>query len=212
MAPILMTAAVTALGLATSWCCHVIDLHAGTLLQRVKTGEAVDTAIDAHSRFYYVSVQEAQRVAVIDADTFKEVGSIKTPGPTDAIIYNPTNGHLYVAYDGGDAVWVIDPAAARVIASIAIAYDPQANRIYVNLKTRNSVAVIDPASNKVVAEWHTDPVALPHGLALNAAPLGDIAAFSSAKNVAADPATHEVWTTYTDGKRSFAQSWRQAGH
>ncbi len=100
MVPILMTAAVTALGLATSWCCHVIDLHAGTLLQRVKTGEAVDTAIDAHSRFYYVSVQE----------------------------------------------------------------------------------------------------------------VGDIAAFSSAKNVAADPATHEVWTTYTDGKRSFAQSWRQAGH
>jgi DNA-binding beta-propeller fold protein YncE len=37
--------------------------------------------------------------------------------------------------------------------------------------------------------------------------LGDVKTSATAKNVAVDPATHAVWTTYTDGKSSFAKSW-----
>ena len=39
--------------------------------------------------------------------------------------------------------------------------------------------------------------------------LGNIASAATAKNVAVDPATHKVWTTYTDGTDSYAKSWRQ---
>ena len=63
------------------------DLLKPRLLVRLKLGGAVDTAVDADSKFYYVSVQEAERVAVVDAASLKEVQSIKTPGPTDAILY-----------------------------------------------------------------------------------------------------------------------------
>ena len=256
----------------------VIDLRTGKLIQRVKVGGAVDTAMDPESRHYYVSVQEAERVAVLDAETLKEVGSIKTPGPTDAILFNPTNRMVYVTHDNGSAVWVIDPAAAKVIATIHIpgapelmVYDQQANRIYLNIKTTNVVAVIDPASNKIVAEWPTAPATGPHGLALDtdnhriftsgnngklavidtktgkvtgsadivakvdqiafdavgglvycAGPdqmtvvgtsggkvvaLGHITTAATAKNVAVDPATRAVWTTYTNGTSSFAKSW-----
>src|SRR5262249_32637861 len=53
------------------------DLTTNQLIARVKVGGAVDNAVDTDSKYYYVSVQEDQRVAVLDAATLKEVKSIK---------------------------------------------------------------------------------------------------------------------------------------
>jgi YVTN family beta-propeller protein len=255
-----------------------IDLQKNSLITRLKVGGAVDTAVDQDSKFYYVSVQEAQRVAVVDAETLTEVKSIKTSGPTDAIIFEPKNHMVYVTHDDGADVWVIDPASAKVVATVTIpgvpefmVYDDQADRIYLNIKTKNVVAVIDPSSNKVVAQWPTAPAMQPHGLAFDSknhrvfaaggngklvvidtqsglasgsvdialkvdqiafddagglvycagadkmsvvstaggkvANLGDVATAPTAGNVAVDPATRAVWTTFTDGKSSFAKSW-----
>ncbi|HWJ36875.1 MAG TPA: YncE family protein [Steroidobacteraceae bacterium] len=255
-----------------------IDLQKNTVIARLKVGGAVDTAIDTGSKFYYVSVQEAERVAVVDAETLKEVKSIKTPGPTDAIIFEPKNHMIYVTHDNGADVWVIDPVSAKVVGTISIpgvpefmVYDDKADRIYLNIKTKDVVAVIDPSTNKVIAQWPTAPATQPHGLALDAvkhrlfaaggngkmvmidtesgsatgsvdivpkvdqiafdivgelvycagadklsvvstaggklASVGDVTTAATAKNVAVDPATRSVWTTYTDGKSSYAKSW-----
>ena len=40
-----------------------IDLKKSTLISRVKVGGPVDTAVDNDSKFYYVSVQDPERVA-----------------------------------------------------------------------------------------------------------------------------------------------------
>lgn len=255
-----------------------IDLQKNKIIERLKVGAAVDTAVDPDSKFYYVSVQEDQRVAVVDAATLKEVKSIKTSGPTDAIIFEPKNRMVYVTHDDGTDVWVIDPISAKVVATVAIpgvpefmVYDDRADRIYLNIKTKDVVAVIDPSSNKVIAQWSTAPATLPHGLAFDGenhrmfaaggngklvtidtksgaviastdivskvdqiafdsvgglmycagadkisvvstagnklARLADVATASTAKNVAIDPATRAVWTTFTDRKSSFAKSW-----
>ncbi len=254
------------------------DLQKNTLITRLKVGGAVDTAVDTESKYYYVSVQETHRVAIVDAAGLKEVGSIKTPGPTDAILYDPKNKMIYVTHDNGSHVWVIDPAKKKVVSTIVIpgvpeylVYDESTNRIYLNIKSKDVVAVIDPGLNKVVAEWPTSPATLPHGLALDAAnhrvfssggngklvaidtrtgevtgtvaiaekvdqiamdtvaglvycagtdkmsvvrvvgekivTLGEFTTAATARNVAVDPATHAVWTTYTDGKSSYARSW-----
>ena len=37
--------------------------------------------------------------------------------------------------------------------------------------------------------------------------LGDLTTAATAKNVAVDPTTRVVWTTYTNGKSSFAKAW-----
>ena len=255
-----------------------IDLQKKSLITRLKVGGAVDTAVDQDSKFYYVSVQEAKRVAVVDAETLMEVKSIKTSGPTDAIIFEPKNHMVYVTHDDGADVWVIDPASAKVVATVAIpgvpefmVYDGQADRIYLNIKNKDVVAVIDPSSNKVVAQWPTAPARQPHGLAVDSknhrvfaaggngklvvidtqsgaasgsvdiaprvdqivfdevgglvycagvdkmsvvstaggkvASLGEVATAPPARNVAVDPATRAVWTTFTDGTSSFAKSW-----
>jgi YVTN family beta-propeller protein len=258
-----------------------IDLQKHTLITRVKVGAAVDTAVDTDSKFYYVSVQEGERVAVLDAATLKEVNSIKMAGPTDAIIYEPKNRRVYVTHDDGTDVWVIDPQTAKVVASITVpgvpefmVYDQSADRIYLNIKNKDVVAVIDPSANKVVAQWPTAPATQPHGLAADTANhrifsagangklvaidttngsvtgsvdvaakvdqiafdaasgfvycagtgkmsvvratggklslLGDLTTAATARNVAVDPATRAVWTTYTDGKSSFAKGWSPA--
>jgi DNA-binding beta-propeller fold protein YncE len=255
-----------------------IDLKKHALIERVKVGGAVDTAMDVDSKFYYVSVQESERVAVLDAATLKEVNSIKMAGPTDAILYEPKNHRVYVTHDEGTDVWVIDPQAAKVVTGIAIpgvpeamVYDPSTDRIYLNIKTKDVVAVIDPSGNEVIAQWPTAPATRPHGLALDAAShrifsagangklvaidttsgaakgsvditpkvdqialdfgggllycagtdrmsvvrvsggtlsrLGELTTASTARNVAVDPATRAVWTTYSDGKSSFAKGW-----
>ena len=260
-----------------------IDLKKHSLIARVKVGNAVDTAMDVDSNFYYVSVQEGKRVAVLDAATLKEVNSIKMAGPTDAILYEPKNHRVYVTHDEGTDVWVIDPQAAQVITSVSIpgvpefmVYDPSTDRIYLNIKTKDVVAVIDPLTNKVIAQWPTAPATRPHGLAFDAAAhriysagangklvaldtasgaatgsvditpkvdqiafdaasgllycagsdkmsvvrvsdgklsrLGELATASTARNVAVDPATHAVWTTYSDGKSSFAKAWSAPQH
>jgi DNA-binding beta-propeller fold protein YncE len=254
------------------------DLSKNSLISRVKLGGAVDHAVDPDSKFYYVSVQEDKRVAVVDAVTLKEVKSIKVDGPTDAIIFEPKNHMVYVTHDEGTNVWVIDPAAAKVVASIEIpgvpefmVYDQTTDRIYLNIKTTDQVAVIDPATNKTVAQWPTGQATQPHGLALDAAnhrifaaggngklavidtatgkitstvnitpkvdqiafdpdshlvycagadkmsivravgdtvaSAGELSTAATARNVAVDPQTGAVWTTYTDGKSSFAKSW-----
>jgi YVTN family beta-propeller protein len=253
------------------------DLQKHSLIARVKVGAAVDTAVDTDSKFYYVSVQEGARVAVLDAVTLREVTSVKMAGPTDAIIYEPKNRLVYVTHDDGTDVWVIDPKVAKVTATIAIpgvpefmVYDQSTDRIYLNIKNKDLVAVIDPSANKVIAQWPTAPATQPHGLALddanhrifsagangklvaidtttgsatgsvdivakvdqiafdapggvlycagtgkmsvvrtsgNLSLLGELTTAATAKNVAVDPATRAVWTTYTDGKSSFARAW-----
>jgi YVTN family beta-propeller protein len=254
------------------------DLQKNTLITRVKVGGAVDHAVDADAKYYYVSVQEDQRVAVLDAATLKEVKSIKVSGPTDAIIFEPKNHLIYVTHDEGADVWVIDPSSAKVVATITVpgvpeymVYDESTDRIYLNIKSKDQVAVIDPKTQKTVSTWATGPAAQPHGLALDSArhrifvaggtgklavidtqsgkitgstdvvtkvdqiafdpakqlvycagadkmsivdtsgsvvaTVGEQATAATAKNVAVDPQTHAVWTTYTDGKSSFARSW-----
>jgi len=255
-----------------------IDMQKGALTKRLKLGGAVDTAVDGDAKLYYISIQESERVAVVDAASLEEVKSIKVPGPTDAILYEQKNHMIYVTHDNGAEVWVIDPVSAKVVATIAIpgvpefmVYDQDQDRIYLNIKTKDTVAVIDPTKNSVIAQWSTAPAVQPHGLAFDAqnhrvfvaggsgkltvidtktggvaqvvdivpkvdqiafdsgaallycagadkmsvlrtngaklSSVGEVATAATAKNVAIDPGTRAVWTTYTDGKSSFAKSW-----
>lgn len=257
-----------------------IDLKSGTVLARLKVGPAVGIAADTKAGKYYVSVQDDKRVAIVDATTLVETGSVATPGETDAILFDAKDRRVYVTNDNGKYLWAIDPVVGKVTAAIEIpgepecmAHDAAVDRIYLNIKNLSEVAVINTKTNMVVARWPTAPVTGPHGLAFDEAAgriyvsgdngqlvaidtktgavidateitakvdqiafdagtkrifcagpdhlsvvkvtakgvkfLGNVDSAATAKNVAVDPATHKVWTTYTDGTDSYAKSWRQ---
>jgi len=90
-----------------------IDLRKPALISRLKVGAAVDTAMDPESTFYYVSVQEEERVAVVDAATLKEVNSIRWRGRPTPSSMSRKNHMVYVTHDEGADVWVIDPKRPR---------------------------------------------------------------------------------------------------
>ncbi len=257
-----------------------IDLKAGTVLARLKTGPTVGITTNAAGDTYYASVQDDKRVAIIDAKTLQETGTIALPGETDAILFDAKDNVIYVTHDNGDEVWAIDAATAKVKATIPVpngpecmAHDPATDRLYLNSKTTSQVIVINTKTTTVVAQWPTAPATGPHGLAFDAAAgrlyvsgdngilvaldaktgrvigstgitskvdqiafdagtkrifcagpgqmsvvaatkdgvkfLGNVASADTAKNVAVDPATHEVWTTFTDGADAYAKSWNQ---
>jgi DNA-binding beta-propeller fold protein YncE len=257
-----------------------IDLQSGTLITRIKTGPTVGIVPDPAGRTYYASVQDDHRVAIIDAASLAETGSVDMPGNTDAILFDAKDARIYVTNDNGTHLWAIDPASAKISATIDIpgepecmAHDASADRVYLNIKTLSEVAAIDTKTNTIVATWPTAPVTGPHGLVFDAARgriyvsgdnarlvaidvktgavvssteitahvdqiafdagtgrvfcagpnhlsivqttadgvalLGNVDSAATAKNVAVDPTTHQVWTTFTDGTDSYAKSWTQ---
>ncbi len=257
-----------------------IDLKSGTVLARLKTGPTVGITTNAAGDTYYASVQDDKRIAIIDAKSLTETGSIALTGETDAILFDAKDGCIYVTHDNGDEVWAIDVATSKVKATIPVpngpeclAHDAATDRVFMNSKTTSQVIVISTKTNTVVAQWPTAPATGPHGLAFDAATgrlyvsgdngilvaldaktgkvigsaaitpkvdqiafdsgtkrifcagpgqmsvveatkdgvkfLGNVASADTAKNVAVDPATHQVWTTYTDGTNAYARSWKQ---
>ncbi len=150
----------------------VIDLAADKLEREVPVGQSSGVAIDPQDGKYFVGT--TQGIAVVDRDTLRKTDFIPTPGPTDAMIFDPQNDRLYVGHDDDGELWVIDPRRNEIAGRILIpgapelmAVDPQTHRLYVNIKPSNEVVAIDPGIGKVIARWSTLPTDAPHGLALD---------------------------------------------
>src|SRR5471030_818557 len=72
-----------------------IDLDTNTLITRIKTGPTVGLAADMKAGKYYASVQDDKRVAIIDATTLQETGSVAMPAETDAILFESKDHRVY---------------------------------------------------------------------------------------------------------------------
>ncbi len=176
-----------------------IDLDANTLITRIKTGPTVGIAADMKGGKYYASVQDDKRVAIIDATTLQETGSIAMEGETDAILFEAKDHRVYVTNDNGKYLWAIDTTTGKVAASIDIpgtpecmAHDKGADRIYLNLKSTNQVAVVDTKTNTIVTLWAIAPAVAPHGLVLDAAAGRVFVSGDNGKLVALDLKTGQV--------------------
>jgi len=149
----------------------IFDLKTNKLAARVKTGECCEAIVDVKTGTLYFSLQADKRVAVIDPVTFKETGSISVDGDLDSIFFCPSNRMIYAANDNGEYLWVIDPEAKKVVATIQIpispelmAFDAARDRLFLNCKGTNEVVVIDIRSNQIIEKWRTLPATGPHGI------------------------------------------------
>ncbi len=150
----------------------IVDLAANKLLREVPVGRSADVAVDEVDNRYFVST--AKGVAVVDRNSLRNTGFVATPGPADAMLFDPQNDRLYVGHDDGTELWVIDPRREKLLGRVSIpgapeimSLDRHLHRLLVNIKPKNELVEIDPRSRKIVAHWSTLPTESPHGLALD---------------------------------------------
>jgi DNA-binding beta-propeller fold protein YncE len=151
----------------------VFDLNSQKLLKVVPTGVSQDGAADAKRNSYYVSGNDPGRMVIVDAGTLTVTGEVALPAASDIIGFDPETGLVHVCNDTAAEQWVIDPAAKKIVATIAfdgkgvedLAFDLKNRRLYQAVKGANTIAVVDLANNKVLAAWPLAPDKGPHGIA-----------------------------------------------
>lgn len=152
----------------------VFDLGSMKMLKAVPTGTAQDAAVDVQHGNYYVSGNDPGRMVIVDAAKLAVAGEVPLPANTDLIAFNPVTGLVYECNDTAGEVWVIDPAAKKIITTVKLegrgvedlAFDPEHKHLYQAVKGTDTIAVIDPAGNKVLKAWPCAPDKGVHGLAV----------------------------------------------
>jgi len=153
----------------------VFNLPDGNLVKSVPTGAAQGVAIDADRNYYYVTVSDQKKLAIVDRTTLQVVGGVTLPGPPDSLTYCPKTGMVYVDHDDEQDVWVVDPKLQKIDGTINVPpapeyvlYDSVSDRIFQNIKSQPITLAIDPNGNAIRATWSTLPAEKPHGLAIDA--------------------------------------------
>ena len=151
----------------------VFDLATKKLLKIVPTGTAQDAVADAKRGCYYVSGNDPARMVIVDAAKLEITGEVPVPANTDLIGFNPETGLVYECNDEAGEVWVIDPAAKKIVKTLKfadkgmedLAFDTNCKHLYQAVKGNATIAVIDPAGNQITATWSCAPDKGPHGIA-----------------------------------------------
>lgn len=186
----------------------VFDLNTRKLLKVVPTSTSQDATTDAKRGSYYVSGNDPGRMVIVDSTKLEITGEVPTPANTDLIAFNPTTGLVYECNDTAGEVWVIDPAAKKIVTTIKVdgsgvedlAFDPEYKHLYQAVKGKNTIAVIDPASNKVLEAWPCAPDKGAHGIAIVPESNGLLVACAS-KLLLFDRSSGKITSTAATGAR-----------
>ncbi len=216
----------------------VVIVDAASLKQTgaIKMGGDLDAIIlDPKNHRLYSANDEGTHIWEIDPVTEKVTGDIAIPGAPEYMVYDAATDRIYLNLKPASEMVVIDPAALKVVAHWTtpfsphgLALDPVTGRLFsaglkgqlgvIDTKTGNTIATVqipemvdqiafDPATRRVYCAC-ANVMGVVQETDTGAVLLGTVKTAATAKNVAVDPKTHEVWTTFTDGKDSYAKSWR----
>jgi len=200
-------------------------------------GEIDAICLDQKHRRLYVGHDNGTHLWAVDVDTLKPAGDIAIPGAPECMVWDAAANRVYLAIKTTHEVVVIDTeknvladrwALAPATGPHGVGFDAAAGRLFVAGDNGQLVA-LDVKSGRVVAsaaitplvdQVAYDPVqrriyaAGPDRMSVvefkadgSLVSLGEVPTSATAKNVAIDPRTHAVWTTFTAGRSSFAKSW-----
>jgi YVTN family beta-propeller protein len=154
----------------------VASPDSGKLLGEIRgLKHAHGVALSADGALAYVTNGASDDVSVVDATTLKIIGSIPVSGhDPDAIILDPTSGHVLAMNGHSNNISVIDPAQRKEVASIALPGNPEFavsddhGHVYVNLEDISRLAEVDSKTNRLLHTWPLAPCEGPTGLAMDA--------------------------------------------
>jgi YVTN family beta-propeller protein len=216
----------------------VVDGDAFKVLKEIPMDGELDALLfDPANRRVYVTNDEGSHVWVIDADTCRVVSTIDIPGAPEYMLYDPKADRIYLNIKATNEIVVIDPSSNTLVAHWptapatkphGLAFDPKTGWLFsagangqlavIDSRTGSAVgsaeiakgvdqAVFDPSTRRVYCAC-TGQISVVEETAGGVMFLGNVPSDKTAKNVAVDPATHRVWTTFTDGANSYIKSWR----
>ena len=202
------------------------------------TGETDAILFDGKDNTIYVTHDNGDELWAVDAATNMVKATIAVPNGPEGMAHDAGTDRVFMNSKTTSQVVVISTKTNTVVAQWptapatgphGLAFDAAAGRIYVS--GDNSILVaLDTKTGKVIGSTgitaKVDQIAYDAGTKriFCAGPgqmsvvqatkdgvkfLGNVASADTAKNVAVDPATHKVWTTYTDGTDAYAKSWSQ---
>jgi DNA-binding beta-propeller fold protein YncE len=149
---------------------EVFDLRSGAHLKTVKGFE------QPHGILYLPDVNRlivtdsgTGMTKLVDATSYRVIGSIPLTVGADSMQYDPSRRHLYVVTGGKNAdpkmsrtiVAELDPRSGRHIGDMSfdtdftesIAAEQKGHRLFINLTGKSMLAVIDKESRRVIDTW-----------------------------------------------------------
>jgi YVTN family beta-propeller protein len=113
-------------------------------------------------------------VAVVDADSLREIARLPGGVFPDGITFDPNDKHVFVSDELGSAVSVIDAATNQFVARIPaggevgnVRFDPLTSKVYAPIQSKNELGVFDPRNNTRVGGYPLPGCEHPHGMALS---------------------------------------------
>ncbi len=149
-----------------------VDLNTGAVTpQLVAAGRTHSAFVIPGSNIGVVTSSTSGGTYLFDATTGKITADIKTGTKPDAAVYNPDDKMLYVMNAGDGVISIIDPVAAKQVATIAVpgalefaALDGKGH-LFVNIEDKNELATIDLKRRAVMRRTKLDGCDGPSGLA-----------------------------------------------
>jgi DNA-binding beta-propeller fold protein YncE len=151
----------------------VLDAKSGELIGQVEgaTGGTHGTAISFATGQGFTDDGRGGVAIAFDLKTLKVSHSIPAAEDADAMVSEPTTGHVFVIEGDPGAITVIDPKTGGAIANIKVgekleyAASGEPGVVYVAGNESKDVVKIDAKTNTVTAHWPTPDCTSPHGLA-----------------------------------------------
>jgi hypothetical protein len=149
---------------------EVFDLRTAKHLRSVKGFEAPHAIVYLPQAHRLVVTDSGPGMSkVLDAKTYRIIGTIPlTPG-ADSTRFDPSTGHVWIVTGGKNAepkmpnviVSEVDPVTGKRLGDVgfdtdfteAMAVEQHGNRLFVNVAGKSQVAVVDKTTRSVSATW-----------------------------------------------------------
>lgn len=122
----------------------------------------------------FITNGKSNAVTAIDLNTLQPIETVGIDGVgPDAILYEPSQKHVYTMNHRSGDITVIDAATRKVIgkiealAELEVGVTDGKGRIFVNSEATSQLAVIDAHSGKMEAHWKLGDCKAPTGLAID---------------------------------------------
>ncbi len=150
-----------------------VDTAAGTATGKWVPGARLHGAIGLPGNLGLSTNGGDNTATIFDSGSGKVIASVPTGTNPDAAVYDPASATVYVMNGRGGDITVIDPKAAKAVATIAVggklefAAPDGKGRMFVNVEDKGEIAVIDTKTHAVTARWAMAGCEDPSGLVLD---------------------------------------------